>query len=331
MRQIDAKLREESHIRAFISHFKIELNKLMELRWAQSSSGGLDTPSDDEPMSFVVCRVGSSNDQPTVTISGPHSGLYETGQQSNNDSFSSDLTPEDDDDDGYRTMSREGLHPIVLQHLSEIKSRLIDLVHEIDQVVGPKIDASELESYRRRWNALATMLDDLIDNCSKNYKSETKARIRSARSEIRKQSPQMAEDLSLSSRDPKNLTNNNHKTIVARYNSDSNIHSSDGYEEQVEVIDYGCRRRASDSRASERSTKPQTTSNGFTGPSLRDQPIDFGAMMREYEAGQTVSRDQDSSLTDEQSGKKNSNHHNSSYSSTSCYSASTHTSSSSFL
>lgn len=339
VRIIDAQVEEESHIRAFISHFKIELNKLMDLRWNQRRSHGMSESSSDccnEPISFIVCRDDVEENftrkrPPIVTLNGRHCGLYHIGDQnSDDDSNGNTPTPPDADDDGYRSLSRESYRSSMVQQLVEIKSRLMDLIHEIDQVIKFKVQGDEIDSYRRRWNALISILDSLIDSCSISQSTEVKTR--STQASNSKWQPQVTavrpNDLSISSQQTLSLTVQS-SPFLSRNRSDSDLHSSDGYEEQVRVIDYGYQRRSSDSKALESNRlagdEPYLISN-----IVRGQPIDFGAMMRNYEASQQKDelQDQDNTKSARLSWDVQ---HNQSNSSTSCYSLSSKTSSSSIL
>lgn len=142
-------------------------------------------------------------------------------------------------DDGYRSLSRDsvtskkdsrpdttGRVVELLKQLNDIKSRVIDLVQELDQTVGPKLSEEDLEAYRRRCDALVSKLDALIES--------QKPVVSSSDSSNKMHDKNLARDCQIRA----------HRLTTTTSGDSSS--ASDYYEEQVQVIDYDFNRRASD-------------------------------------------------------------------------------------
>lgn len=408
----------ESHIRAFITHFKIELNNLMDSRWIEkqhqlnyncdinslSDRDSIDTDSDELPIINVQYGPSSlSNDAdeilPLIKINGKHFGLYNisddqtlvndddigrqqqlrqtskgsrraTRQLDKKQHQSVDSDEYDDYDDGYRSLSRNSFKSNMIQQLNDIKSRLIDLVHEIDESVKLRLNKDDMEAYQRRRNALVSKLDSLIDSDLQNCAGRTNL---DKKENLNQQLPVQISPVDLTQH---RLTSSPSATATttassssassADYNSlagksviksSSNIrlHLGD-YEEQVQVIDYNFRRRASDNFGMKRqklvdkqdklipsmmhnskSMAKIETPSGIQRPislnandlyaNKQNGPIDFGAMMRNYEI--TKSQENMDKFCLDDANKKHSAKHIVSSTTTSNYSASSHSHSSS--
>lgn len=399
---MNAKLSDESHMRAFITHFKIELNDLM-----GSKSCKLDQTS-DEILSFSDDRdsIDTENAEPTINsgfvaehsmskkvpiikIDGKHSGQYDLNGLSDDDERSQTAgrfaranhcsekrtvkssrrrssargfgakrvdcydvieraSHEDDTDGGYGSLNRDGFRSDLVQQLNDIKSRLLDMIHEIDEGIHSCLTEDELEAFKRRRDALIAKLDTLIDSNTQKVGDIPKILV-SAEAEVASTSASGPSSIeSTASDSPENEPTEGQ--LLIRNKSEINLHS-DGYEEQVQVIDYNFRRRASDNSAlrskysSSMGNQPLVTNSSMTrinfsaGFDTR-QPIDFGAMMRDYENSQSLKTKvqsnepggclASSSSKPAQPINQNTQHVPSS-SCTSTYSTSSHTSSSSFL
>lgn len=358
--KINSKIRDESHIRAFITHFKIELNHLMGLKWIRRQRGihsgdeesfsDRDSLDDTEDDSTQIDSSFESRPNeaflPTIKINGKYCGVYNISGQTDDDdvsdtqlrrSYSRDnncATEGHDDDDGYRSLSRNSASTLIIQQLNEIKLGLVDLLHEIDQSVEPRLNDEDREAYKRRRDALMLKLDQLIDSQrGSSVQSDSKAGL----------GPTTSSSISNNKDNKMNGNGKRHlkafgKTL-SKNNSESNLNSDD-YEEQEQVINYDFKRRASDSsgmaakleRKDSRSLligSARSTNKVDVCMNPRKQAIDFGAMMREYENKQKQAKD-----TTEVINISSTNRivqHVPSSSSTSTYSTSSHTSSSSFL
>lgn len=275
---MNLRIREESYIRAFITHFKIELNHLMGLKWARHSqrdNSGEDEDSiserdsldtEDELWPIVQVHFGTTlkgnrmlrSAKPSIKINGKYSGVYSLNGQTDDDEESmiednvilsrnraTKLTTEDDCvDDGYRSLSRGSISRIsLLQQLNDIKSRVIDLVQEIDSSVGssPHFNEDDLEAYRRRRDALVSKLDALIE--SQKMPNSLFNDVLSGMNETSSPSASSSSPSIANGMYQRNLKLSTKKAII-KNKSESNLHQ-DGYEEQVQIIDYN-RRRASD-------------------------------------------------------------------------------------
>lgn len=165
------------------------------------------------------------------------------------------------EDDGYRSLSRDSSttnsadkrRPTggperpslgLLQQLNDIKSRVIDLVRELDEVARDKLDEEELAAYRRRRDALVHKLDSLLSG-------QAEARFRSSGDGRDQSHAHGSADSSQSS-------------------------SSDGYEEQTQVIDYDFNRRASDLNEIRRQASP-TRRNDVAGGAQTTLPLIDGS------------------------------------------------------
>lgn len=349
---MNTRLRDESHIRAFISHFKIELNKLIGLKSCNLNSqsrdnivGGagddddeneddedddeedslserdsIDTEDNEEAILPVVRvqfgRMMSRSTRPNIPgikFNGKDCGLYNINEQTDDDEelerYSKKLLQRrvvggersaqvlDDIDDGYRSLSRGSFRSNLLQQLNDIKSRLIDLVDEINQIVQSRLDRQELEAYERRRDALIAKLDSLIDSSVQRVPASGTPPSIVPLDCAAIEATEIAGQQSLS---PASSYSNNRSANMSSGSSSDTNPLSDGYEEQVHVINYNYKHRQRSSNYVNRSTikcpigqplvsnssatrvNVATTSNIY--PIDRGQPIDFGAMMRDYEA-----------------------------------------------
>lgn len=399
---MNAKLSDESHMRAFITHFKIELNDLI-----GSKSCKLDQTS-DEILSFSDDRdsIDTENADPTINpgsaversiskkvpiikIDGKHSGQYDLNGLSDDDERSQTggrfaranycsekrtvrssrrrssarcigakridrygsierANHEEDTDGGYGSLNRENFRSDLVQQLNDIKSRLLDMIHEVDHGIHSCLTEDELEAFKRRRDALIAKLDALIDSNTQKVGGVPKILV-SAEAGVASSSASGPSSIeSTDSNSPENGPNEGQ--LLIRNRSEINLHS-DGYEEQVQVIDYNFRRRASDNSAlkskysSSMTNQPLVNNSSMTrinfsaGFDTR-QPIDFGAMMRDYENSQSSKTNvqtnkQEGCLASAASKPAQPNNHTTQHvpssSSTSTYSTSSHTSSSSFL
>jgi len=378
--RVNSKIRDESHVRAFVSHFKIQLNNLMGSKLDGAKKGPLESLEVDEFSSsdhedFYTDnddsspaagqytldsspRNGHTDQLPVIRINGKRCSLYDIGKQ--DDDYAeyvnqtiveelkresrghkrcaeTDLTNEDTDD-GYRSLSRGSFRSNLVQQLNEIKSRLLDLVHEIDLSVRSRLAEEEVEAYKRRWDALISRLDALVDSCAQRSHNSSST------------DPETVVSESIDQETGYLLVNSSRRQSecrqpISKNNSESNLHLG-RYEEQVQVIDYDFRRRSSDNSGLKRvcADKSLVSAVSFaklgadadlvgTFP-LGKQLIDFGAMMRDYEIGkdkrEKAAPRRAGSKAKVQPSSKNGQHVQSS-SSTSSHSASSHASSSSFL
>lgn len=346
---IIADINDESHIRAFMTQFKIELNHLMGLKLQQFvkklNENCLDDSFTDQesfgsvediPFTTVQCRnVSHSNKVPRVGIDSEHCDLYNINENTDVDDVESysravaeqvliqrkshrnreryrarrgttklDTCPavEEDLDGGYGSLSRGSFKssPDLAQQLHDLRSRLIDLVHEIDESVEKRLSNEQLESYIRRRDALMTKIDSLIDCYTQDDNESSPVLIGLTDSESNEDNLDLTRQLhdSLSSQ---YLRNKSRRRVSEKRNRDeSNYSSRNDYEEQVHIIDYdynrlpGC--NTDPEVKSEYETRSGTCTNGtnllLIEHSNQNQddfiptkcrPIDFGAMMRNYE------------------------------------------------
>lgn len=383
---VEDKMESENYCRAFISHFKIELNKLMD--------AALD--SDNH------ATKQNSAGEPLIRINGPDCAMYEINASSNKQAGRSAS------DEGYRSLSRNSLptatsnktceksanrrdpNTILLDEfvtlvseLRELKTRLLDLVEEFKFMVENGKDSAGTTSYNRRWRALVEMLDSMIDNAQVRVESHMRIISRKTTTTV---STQVKTNIG---------QHQESSDSMASLRSDSSS-SSLSYEEQMQVFDYQSRGSSksrfqisstADTTATTTTSTAEQTPNKTsptnevsvsaskipvlvrsTGASslaqkqstqqvpmvMRTMPIDFGAMMNNYEAnkgnvqgGNDNANYESARLLDQQNQKisislgpanrklannmssnVNKSKHNPSYSSASSYSAS---SSSSFL
>ena len=343
--------------RVFISHFKIELNHLMGLKWFRQRHGeqdslserdSLDSLEDDDeagPMVRIVELAENSLDKasagrrrrsrepkPSIKIKGKYSGVYNISGQTDDDEEqsasyectgsgqrygsrrepveASAMVDNNDDnctDDGYRSLSRgSNSRASFIQQLNDVKSRIIDLVHELDHSAGSRLSEDELEAYRRRRDVLLAKLDLLIENHKAPLVTVMASGGRHGALSTHSHSSSSASSSTTTATSSSSLSSRellagrpiakSTSLGVVRNKSESNLHSD--YEEQVQVIDYGTRlrdrRHKSDLGAdagfsrSDDIAQP-TRSSVFTAKYVyppREQPIDFGAMMRDFEAKQ---------------------------------------------
>lgn len=292
------KLRDESHARAFISHFKIELNNLMGLKWSilneslTSSAAASqddanvedaderddDEDDDDDMDADDTTPSESSADRDDVADNSSRqqrrvmmkmrrkssvqctSGLYDISEQqtdADDDDFSQTVelvpsssssrplsslksaassaatTGEEETDCGYGSLSR-GENTVtngvqIAQELNEIKTRLIDLVEEIDSQVSAHLGLDEIDYYRRRRDALVCKLDALIEQlasgkCGAAVSSIEAARIRSQLTDA------IGADVL-----PKHIQQS--VSTMRKNKSEKHFPAASEYEEQVHVID----------------------------------------------------------------------------------------------
>lgn len=364
------KLRDESHARAFVTHFKIELNKLMGSDCTERETvSEEDAPSVDD-CTTASCRTsdelgakpehsstdhrkskrGRSRDStgkkrvPVIRVNGHAYEGDEDDMMSDVVDFDEDDDNEDEDDDGYRSWSRSSsLRTNFMQQLNEIKLRFIDLVDEVDQRLDEaQVSGPGLEAYRRRRDALLAKLESLIGEANAARKSPATVSTTAASSLAAVSTHANLGRLTESCSPPIDLTlgtsarasalsiqtSCSYIATVAAATSDTRSprqqngfvrNKSDAalatrmprveraYEEQVHVIDYDFRRRASDICELRRGADAHTQSLAINNPSfssgvrhnaksqpdlridnkydtsVRNQPIDFGAMMRAYE------------------------------------------------
>lgn len=286
----EKRLKDESHVRAFISHFKIKLNNLMggdsivakateatsddeESLESDCCSGGSSTINDDDDDDDYRIRSslnGNRESVPSIKINGKYFGLYRLNQsRCNKQQVTKSALNDDLCDDGYRSLSRTS-HQADLQHqLQDIKSRLNDLVHELDFVARTHLQQEDVDAYIRRRDALIAKVDSLIESSNRSEEEETgryECQYHSASSSLIRKSI----------------------TKSRRGESNLNYSSSDGYEEQVHVIDYNLNRhrRSSDLNTSRSSNDSQdlpstsnmicvTVGNSHFGYTDKQQPIGF--------------------------------------------------------
>lgn len=199
------KLRDESHARAFISHFKIELNNLMGLKWSLLNGVSPFSAADHTKEGDELDEDVDENEDEDTTPSEKAVDLCETAEnlqrqhrlqmtrrqssiqratdlydiceqqtdidedesdsrssKRNADSSKSVASSTEDTDCGYGSLSR-GENWEIAQELNEIKTRLIDLVEEINVQFSAHMDSDELDYYQRRREALVCKLDGLIE------------------------------------------------------------------------------------------------------------------------------------------------------------------------
>lgn len=185
----------EQHSRAFLTRFKIELNHLMGVKWMLNNTSVLDetTTTEDDDVTgndeqHQMIAVFPKRGNPAIKLNGKYSGVYEIGQDDEETDTESNryevirmpLGADSHADDGYRSLSRGSSFGTnltlgtntkgtikasvnLIQQLNDIKSRIIDLVHEIDQCAGPKLVEDDLDAYRRRRDTLLQKLESLIE------------------------------------------------------------------------------------------------------------------------------------------------------------------------
>jgi len=276
----------DEHFRAFLTHFKIKLNELIGSKSFVDKPENSQTLSDyttnvtmDETVNSLTTTIeddeldGASSRGykaiergPAIKMRGKYSGVYQIGREEEleesdeqDDTYNSELRAEMakcslggaqvELDDGYRSLSRASANlPLrcrtlrakagLLQQLNDIKSRVVDLVDEIDQCIDQRIAKDEILAYQRRRDALLKKLDHLIES-------------------QRFVNPWPTEQ-------PDEEKQNDESSA-------SNL--DDGYEEQIQVIDYDFARRASDlveiRSKSSASSSADSQSLGKVGPSAK--------------------------------------------------------------
>lgn len=306
---------------------------------------------------------------PVIMINGRHSGLYEIHRERPDgplrtrligskprrsksigavvidESFTRIDDNASDNDDGYRSLSRSSFRSSLMQKISDIRTRLLDLIDEIDQSIETQLTPEQAEAYRKRKNALVAKLDSLIDSClEKLHRSSSNLMDNTIdddfTSDVANESGHKTDNTSYDSSSQDSSTQ---LGTIVKNSSEINLYS-DGYEDQIQIIDYNFKRRSSDNSALRKSARLVNLSFDYDArysktqnkpieltnilPSTR-QPIDFGAMMRDYEnkkTGDNVLSHSDKHAMGSNSGTAQ--HHAISSSSTSTYSEQ---SSSSFL
>lgn len=341
---IAADINDDTHIKAFVTQFKIELNHLMGLKLQQFvkelNENYLDDSFTDQE-SFdsvedveVQCRnVSRSNKGPRVGIDGKHCDLYNINENTDVDDvesysravaeqvliqrksrrnrdryrarrgtkFDTCQAVEEDFDGGYGSLSRGSFKssPDLVQQLHDLRSRLIDLVHELDESIENRLPNDQLESYRRRRDALMSKIDSLIDCYAQDDNESSPVLIGLTDSESNEENLDLNRQFydSLSSQ---HLRDKSRRALEKRNRDERNYLSRNEYEEQVHIIDYDYNRRSSCDTNSEAKSEHETRSgipNQSNSSNLllsehsnhdefipsKYRPIDFGAMMRNYE------------------------------------------------
>lgn len=322
----ETRERDESQIRAFLTRFKIELNSLMDsnLSYSNNNSSKLEMDTLCLSKSETGCFSDPSNSVPVIMINGRHSGLYEIHRERSDGMLRGRLNchkprrsksigavvinetstrlngDSSDNDDGYRSLSRGSFRSNLMQKLSDIKTRLLDLIDEIDQSIETQLTTDQADAYRRRKVALVAKLDSLIESCLDTLHGSASNLIENLLeddlvSEMADNSEQRTNNTSYDTSSQDSSTNP--LGPIVRNSSEVNLYS-DGYEDQIQVIDYNFKRRSSDNSALSRgrnqskSLAKSTTANVKVAPKSIDisnllpsarKPIDFGAMMRDYE------------------------------------------------
>lgn len=338
------KLHSDSHVRAFVSQFKIELNHLMGLKIRhllehlsesslEESSTDQESFDSDEDVPFTTAQYRNnknmlqSNKVPRIEIGGKYCGQYSINENTDDiESYSKAVAdqvslqkekgrdrekhakrgakfitrqPVDEDFDcGYGSLNRGSFKscPDLIQQLFDLRSRLIDLVQELDESVERRLSGDQLESYRRRRDALMCKIDSLID-CYDNQSDESSPVL------IGLTDSESNEDNCEPVRHPQtdhksyNLTNKSQQVVSRNQNKSSNMPNGNEYEEQVHIIVYN---NSSSDSTSFRSSKfeqdaqfssgldrvellPRQSEQSDEFIPLKCRPIDFGAMMRSYE------------------------------------------------
>lgn len=328
----------ESHARAFVTRFKIELNQLMSDARSLSSSAEQQfsfSENDDRDEDDDEDEEDSFSDSMALT-----EGVYkiqEDTQLTTDDEQQRPVAPAASrdrqmllgiigetrnappptHDDGYRSLSRDsttttatittnGQHArvkslsrgvkddaskgsgagqtvtgterqnmnLLIQQLNDIKSRVIDLVHELDQIVErPQLvlDEDELEAYRRRRDALVLRVDQLIGGQQVPLnKLVLEAASPPALSGSLSQGP--ANKPTRGGDPAKAVT----KTMSSNINQSTTGMRRRDYEEQVHVIDYDFNRRARDLSEIRRNSTQSERQLGTIRPLLQPLVIEKG-------------------------------------------------------
>lgn len=355
------KIRDESHVRAFVTHFKIQLNHLM---GAKCQGESTDQEGSLSELDSSVCFEDSGEQlrgspksaeqapgKPRIRINGKYSGVYDLNGQSDEDdddqvdqhagqfkTCKPSKQTNEEVDDGYRSLSRNGSsRTSLMQQLNDIKSRIVDLVCELDSnpVVG-QLNEDDLNAYRRRRDALVAKLDALIES----QRPMTPANQALHSSSSSSASSMSTSSSSSSSASASRASKGRRQSVIKNHNYESNIYSN-GYEEQVQVIDYNNKRHRSNpltiledqtKQQVTRATEPLIVNSSMTRVNVsksplslapNKQPIDFGAMMRNYDEKQEHRQ--------QSTTKKDNTNHTPSSSSTSTHSFSSQASTSSFI
>lgn len=362
----------ETRTRAMITQFKIELNKLIGLKWLNGQQTSLgasededdsdadddddndDEEEEDEDEEHVLpptpygrhrhCRrlaAGSRSPKPTIRFKGKYSGVYNISGQTDEDDeddeswkpssqkeqrrkkatkqvcrlkepdSSQETNAEDCPDEGYRSLSRgsASTKASLVQQLNDIKSRIVDLVQEINQNLSKLLNQEDLEACRRRCDALVAKIDLLIggqEECQASLATTSIATTissssaNSSTSNLSSTSSAASSPQTLSSDSmQRKLSKLSRKTCVITSTLDAE-RSNSVYEEQVQTIDYGPHNDKKDKRTRKPNGKlPEQTNHALVNDSQktrvdlstssvcfnpREEPIDFGAMMRNFES-----------------------------------------------
>lgn len=304
---------------------------------------------------------------PSIKINGKYCGVYNIGGQTDDDDELYEnlrhcklndryidrcayqlttRTGDDDIDDGYRSLSRSSARISMLQQLRELKSNLIDLLREFEDKLKSQLSRNRLDAYNHQRDYLISMIDKLIDDNIQIVKPETVTRVEVGQVD---QSSNHDYSSSFSSTVSSLCTSKESKAglVVAGVTSaksENNISTMSGYEEQEHVIDYSKRRASADSDRDKTNQKTGSVAVDVNLYGTRGMPIDFGAMMRDYERKESAAATQSTSATQMSINGSQSEvtrqvitqlpptvKHISSSSSTSEQSSSSNTSSSSFL
>lgn len=284
----------------------------------------LDTEEDSLSSYFedwLRCRQ-KLKQVPSIKISGKYCGVYNIGAQTDEDdelyenfrqnsnarhthkarhigdnlsgeSHHAVMASNDDDvDDGYRSLSRSSVKTSLVQQLSELKHNLRDLLSEFVEELKPQLSISRLDAFVKQRDRVINIIDKLIDDNLQIAKSDKTTQL-----EIRQldQSHSGDCDSSFSSTlSSISMSKENRTSLVATgvtlAKSENNLSALSGYEEQEQVIDYSCRRASADCH------KPRKGAKDVTGSiavdvnlyGTRGMPIDYGAMMRDYESRESL-------------------------------------------
>lgn len=359
---IHTKPQEDSHVRAFVSQFKIELNHLIGLKMGsffehlnnertpeESSTTDQESFNSDEDIPFITVQYRNNRNLvklervPRIEIDGEYCGLYNINENVDDvddvesysraveeqvsiqrenyrnrearvvskkaSKFSTCQQVEEDFDGGYGSLNRGSFKasPDLIQQLHDLRSRLIDLVQELDESVEERLSLDQLESYRRRRDALMSKIDSLIDCYDNDQDMESSpVLIGLTDSESNEDNnfgtitnKQSQIDYNLRSKQPRQIVSKKRNKRKGLMNTSINDHE---YEEQVHIIDYN---RSSTSNSTSFGSKTETEQEIQTGSDLnrvddlflseqanqsddfiptKFRPIDFGAMMRNYES-----------------------------------------------
>lgn len=236
-----------------------------------SERDSIDTETEDAIGPQLLCvqyasssgvRGGRSNS--VIRIDGEDCGVYNISDESleprsEGDCNSSATRPEietDDVDDGYRSLSRDSFRCGLMQQLADIRLRLIDLIDEIEHGVESRgLKQEEMQSYKRRRDALIKKIDFLISKLVKRPVGH-----HHCGDSIDNSSSSAADDQPASSYDKLHAnTRADSETKVTCSGNKSD--TSDGYEEQVHVINYNFSSQVGDIHHDSTSTEDVSVSS----------------------------------------------------------------------